>query len=75
MEEAQAEAFANADAPAEAPEATQPPEAATDTLFFNLTPGSTGSAVTSLQSRLLELGYLDMPSTLYDDATREAVMA
>jgi len=74
-EEAQAEAFANADAPAEAPEATQPPEADTDTLFFNLTPGSTGSAVMSLQNRLVELGYLEMPSTLYDEATRDAVIA
>ena len=51
------------------------PTADSDTLFFNLTPGSTGSAVTSLQSRLLELGYLEMPSTLYDEATRQAVMA
>ncbi len=45
----------------------------TDTLFFNLMPGSTGSAVTTLQNRLVELGYLDMPSTVYDEATRDAV--
>jgi len=44
-------------------------------LFFNLTPGSTGSAVTSLQNRLVELGYLEMPSTYYDEETRDAVIA
>ena len=81
-DEAEAEAFAEGDMQGESPEelpmeepVEEAPAAETDTLFFNLTPGSTGSAVTSLQSRLLELGYLDMPSTLYDDATREAVMA
>lgn len=47
----------------------------TDALFFNLMPGSTGSAVTSLQNRLVELGYLEMPSTIYDEETREAVSA
>lgn len=46
-----------------------------NTLYFNLVPGSTGSAVISLQNRLVELGYLEMPSTLYDEATREAVSA
>ena len=47
----------------------------TDALFFNLMLGSTGSAVTSLQNRLVELGYLEMPSTVYDEATQEAVAA
>lgn len=46
-----------------------------DTLYFNLMVGSTGSAVTALQNRLVELGYLDTASTVYDEATREAVMA
>ena len=76
--EEEADAFAHANVQEELP-VEEPTEEApaddSDTLFFNLTPGSTGSAVTSLQSRLLELGYLEMPSTLYDDATREAVMA
>ncbi len=47
----------------------------TDTLFFNLVVGSTGNAVTALQNRLVELGYLEMPSTVYDEATRDAVSA
>ena len=76
--EAEAEAFGQGKAPVEElpveePEAEPTPD--TDTLFFNLTPGSTGSAVTSLQNRLVELGYLEMPSTFYDDATRDAVIA
>ncbi len=74
-EEVQAQAFAEADAPEEEPEATEAPAADTDTLFFNLTPGSTGSAVMALQNRLVELGYLEMPSTLYDEETRDAVVA
>ena len=57
------------------PEPEETPEPDTDMLFFNLTPGSTGSAVMSLQNRLVELGYLEMPSTLYDEATRDAVTA
>ena len=61
--------------PEETPEPEQTPEPDTDMLFFNLTPGSTGSAVMSLQNRLVELGYLEMPSTLYDEATRDAVTA
>ena len=61
--------------PAETPEAEETPEPDTDMLFFNLTPGSTGSAVMSLQNRLVELGYLEMPSTFYDEATRDAVTA
>ena len=69
------QAFGESDAPTEAPAEEAEPANDTDTLFFNLTPGSTGSAVTSLQNRLVELGYLEMPSTLYDDATRDAVVA
>ncbi len=56
-------------------EPTPTPPADTDTLFFNLMVGSTGSAVTALQNRLVELGYLEMPSTIYDEATRIAVSA
>ena len=74
--EGDGQAFGDNEAPAEAPaEPEEAPVNDTDTLFFNLTPGSTGSAVTTLQNRLVELGYLDMPSTLYDDATRDAVAA
>ena len=61
--------------PETTPEPEETPEPETDMLFFNLTPGSTGSAVMSLQNRLVELGYLEMPSTLYDDATQDAVIA
>ena len=61
--------------PGETPPIEETPEPETDMLFFNLTPGSTGSAVMSLQNRLVELGYLEMPSTLYDEATRDAVTA
>ncbi|MBR6220580.1 MAG: peptidoglycan-binding protein [Clostridia bacterium] len=56
-------------------EPTPTPPADTDTLFFNLMLGSTGSAVTALQNRLVELGYLEMPSMIYDEATRIAVSA
>ena len=76
--EAQSEAdqgFGENDMPTEEPAEATEPQNDSDTLFFNLTPGSTGSAVTSLQNRLVELGYLEMPSTLYDDATRDAVIA
>ena len=76
--EAQSEAdqgFGENDMPTEEPAEAEEPANDSDTLFFNLTPGSTGSAVTSLQNRLVELGYLEMPSTLYDDATRDAVIA
>jgi len=61
--------------PEATPEPEPTPEPETDMLFFNLTLGSTGSAVMSLQNRLVELGYLEMPSTLYDEATRDAVVA
>ncbi len=46
-----------------------------DTLYFNLTAGATGSAVIELQNRLVELGYLDSPSTIYDEDTQRAVAA
>ena len=45
-----------------------------DTLYFNLVMGSTGSAVTALQGRLMELGYLQRASGVYDEATRDAVI-
>ncbi len=56
------------DAPEKAPEST-------DTLYFNLVAGSTGSAVTALQNRLVELGYLDRASGIFDEATQSAVIA
>ena len=46
-----------------------------DTLYFNLVMGSTGSAVTALQSRLTELGYLESGSGVFDEATRDAIAA
>ncbi len=58
----------------EAPQATSAPDGA-DTLYFNLVVGSTGTAVTALQNRLVELGYLQMGSGVFDEATREAVTA
>ncbi len=58
------------------PTPTPDPAAAADadTLYFNLVVGSTGSAVTALQSRLVELGYLQSASGVYDEATRDAVI-
>ena len=50
-------------------------DAVSDTLYFNLVMGSRGSAVTALQNRLIELGYLDAASGLYDEATHDAVTA
>lgn len=63
------------DAEQPTPEPTELPPAETDTLYFNLVVGSTGSAVTALQNRLVELGYLNTGSGVYDEATREAVRA
>ena len=48
-------------------------EDGSDTLFFSLGPGSTGMAVTTLQNRLVALGYLESASTVYDEATQNAV--
>ena len=58
------------------PTPTPDPAAAADadTLYFNLVVGSTGSAVTALQNRLVELGYLQSASGVYDEATRDAVI-
>lgn len=61
--------------PATTPEPTPVPSAEADTLYFNLVVGSTGSAVTALQDRLVELGYLEMGSGVYDENTRAAVLA
>ena len=59
------------------PTATIAPEPtiAVDEVYFNLTVGSNGNAVTKLQSRLSELGYDVTPSGSYDEATRQAVAA
>ncbi len=46
-----------------------------DTLYFNLVMGSTGTAVTALQNRLMDLGYLDSASGVFDEATRDAIIA
>ncbi len=54
---------------------TDAPEQDADTLFFNLMVGSTGSAVQALQDRLVELGYLERATGIYDEDTRAAVMA
>ncbi len=45
-----------------------------DTLYFNLVMGSTGAAVTALQNRLMDLGYLDSASGVFDEATRDAII-
>ncbi len=64
------------EAPVEAtPTPTATPAADADTLYFNLVVGSTGSAVTALQNRLVELGYLETGSGVFDEATRSAVNA
>ena len=46
-----------------------------DALYFTLSSGSTGNAVTTLQNRLVELGYLESASSVYDEATVQAVIA
>lgn len=46
-----------------------------DTLYFNLGAGASGNAVTALQNRLVELGYLETASTVYDEDTQRAVAA
>ncbi len=46
-----------------------------DILYFHLGPGDTGNAVIALQNRLSELGYLESPSTVYDEDTQRAVAA
>ena len=58
----------------DAQDAAEPPEN-TDTLYFNLVAGSTGSAVTALQNRLVDLGYLERASGIFDEATQSAVIA
>ena len=58
----------------DAQDAAEPPEN-TDTLYFNLVAGSTGSAVTALQNRLVDLGYLERASGIFDEATQNAVIA
>ena len=58
----------------DAQDAPEPPEN-TDTLYFNLVAGSTGSAVTALQNRLVDLGYLERASGIFDEATQNAVIA
>ena len=54
-------------------EAAAEPE--NDTLYFNLTLGATGNAVTDLQARLVALGYLEdeNASGVYDEDTQKAV--
>ncbi len=46
-----------------------------ETVNGPLQPGDTGMAVTALQERLIELGYMtEEANGVYDDATREAVL-
>ena len=61
--------------PAPSAEPTPEPTEVADTLYFNLSVGSTGNAVERLQTRLQSLGYTVTPSGEYDDVTREAVAA
>lgn len=49
------------------------PTGANDTIYFNLTNGSTGNAVMKLQNRLVELEYLKSANGFYDDETVKAV--
>ena len=63
-----------------APRSTAAPAGGTapsdaDTLYFNLVMGSTGTAVTALQNRLMDLGYLNRASGVFDEATRDAIIA
>ena len=44
-----------------------------DALYFSLKAGSSGNAVITLQERLVELGYLDEASGVYDEDTQLAV--
>ncbi|MGX8705542.1 MAG: peptidoglycan-binding domain-containing protein [bacterium] len=55
--------------------ATPEPTVAADTLYFNLSIGSTGNAVQRLQERLHSLGYNVDASGEYDRQTGEAVAA
>ena len=62
------------------PEAEPPEDAGdaaddADILYFNLGAGATGNAVIALQNRLAELGFLESPSTVYDEDTQKAVAA
>ena len=57
------------------PVVTPEPTPAGDTLYFTLTIGSTGNAVTALQQRLISLGYSLSDTQIYDEATRQAVIA
>ena len=64
---------ASADTAADDAGADETPVDTGDTLYFNLTAGATGSAVIELQNRLVELGYLESPTTIYDEETQRAV--
>ena len=75
LEQAQAaaEMAAEGDAPDDAETPEETPVDSGDALYFNLTVGANGNAVMSLQNRLVELGFLDSASTVYDDDTARAV--
>ena len=75
-EQTQAAAAMAAEQDGQAPEdAPAQADAGGDLLYFNLGAGATGSAVTALQNRLVELGYLESASTVYDEDTQRAVAA
>ena len=58
------------------PVPTATPEPATDTIFFSLSAGATGNAVTALQNRLVELGFLTGEAGgSFDEDTEAAVIA
>ncbi len=66
--------FSGEDQVPSAPVEPEPePAAETDTLYFRLSPGSTGTAVLNLEDRLVELGFLDSANSVYDGDTSEAV--
>jgi len=44
-----------------------------DSLYFMLTAGSTGTAVENLENRLVDLGFLENADSVYDGATTEAI--
>ena len=61
-------------APTPTPEPTPLPPA--DTIFFNLSVGSRGNAVSTLQARLIALGFMeDAAGDVYDETTKAAVCA
>ena len=59
--------------PEPTPAPTEAARPGNDTLYFNLTLGATGAALDNLQARLVQLGYMDEASGVYDENTQKAV--